>query len=221
VVRVGDLVEYLPMTAHDTVVEFYWRPGCPYCLALRAPLRSSGLPLREINIWEDPEAAARVRSVADGNETVPTVFVGAHAMVNPGMDQVLAAVREHSPELPPIEPRTPLWQPVAASLGFALLWVLLVVLSPTTTFHVAPALAAAAAPLTRRWLTGAPVPSRPAATVAVTGLVITLATTAVLTWQGLIAGPDVPGGGAPIAETVLLAVAGAVLGWRLARRGAR
>jgi mycoredoxin len=30
----------------------------------------------EINIWEDPQAAARVRSVANGNETVPTVFVG-------------------------------------------------------------------------------------------------------------------------------------------------
>ncbi|WP_033442241.1 glutaredoxin domain-containing protein [Saccharothrix sp. NRRL B-16314] len=206
------------MTGDDAVVEFYWRPGCPYCLALRGPLRRSGLPLREVNIWDDPEAAARVRSVADGNETVPTVFVGTHAMVNPGMDEVLAAVREHSPGLTPTEPRTPRWQPAAASLGFALLWVLLVVRMPATTFHVAPALAAAAAPLTHRWLTGAPVPSRPAAVSAVTGLVITLATTAVLTWQGMLGGPGVAGGGAPIAETVLLAVAGAVLGWRLAGR---
>jgi glutaredoxin len=65
----------------ETVVEVYWRPACR--AALRAPLRRSGLPVREINIWDDPQAAARVRSVAGGNETVPTVFVGSHAMVNP------------------------------------------------------------------------------------------------------------------------------------------
>ena len=29
----------------------------------------------EVNIWKDPAAAAFVRSVADGNETVPTVTV--------------------------------------------------------------------------------------------------------------------------------------------------
>ena len=38
----------------ETVVELYWRPGCPYCAALRGPLLRSGLPVREINIWDDP-----------------------------------------------------------------------------------------------------------------------------------------------------------------------
>jgi glutaredoxin-like protein len=75
------------------VVEVYWRPGCPYCRMLLRPLRRSGLRLREINIWEDPVAAARVRSVADGSETVPTVFIGDRAMVNPSVRQVLAAAR--------------------------------------------------------------------------------------------------------------------------------
>lgn len=84
------------------VVEVYWRPGCPFCLALMGPLRRSGLPLQEINIWEDPAAAARVRSVAGGNETVPTVFVGDQAMVNPTVRQVLTATggggrRERAP----------------------------------------------------------------------------------------------------------------------------
>ncbi|OBJ42823.1 NrdH-redoxin [Mycolicibacterium mucogenicum] len=73
------------------VVEVYWRPGCPYCRALLGPLRRSGLALQEINIWEDPAAAARVRSVAGGDETVPTVFVGDRAMVNPTVRQVLTA----------------------------------------------------------------------------------------------------------------------------------
>jgi hypothetical protein len=55
--------------------------------------------VREVNIWEDPEAAARVRAVARGNETVPTVFVGEHALVNPSIRQVTALVRETAPHL--------------------------------------------------------------------------------------------------------------------------
>lgn len=88
-------------------VEVYWRPGCPFCMILNARLGPMKLPVREVNIWDDPDAAARVRSVAGGNETVPTVFVGEHAMVNPSAKEVLAAVREHAPELlPPEQPRT-------------------------------------------------------------------------------------------------------------------
>ena len=80
-------------------VEFYWRPGCPFCIALRRRLRGSGLPVRAVNIWDDPEAAARVRAVAGGNETVPTVFVGDHALVNPNIGQVTELVREAAPQL--------------------------------------------------------------------------------------------------------------------------
>jgi mycoredoxin len=81
----------------DPVVEVYWRPGCPYCRMLLRPLRRSGLHLREINIWEDPEAAARVRSVANGNETVPLVFIGDRVMVNPSVRQVLTVARGEQP----------------------------------------------------------------------------------------------------------------------------
>jgi mycoredoxin len=76
----------------DTAVLVYWRPGCPSCRWLLRPLRRHRIPMVEINIWKDRQAAARVRSVANGNETVPTVFVGPHAMVNPSVSQVLAAV---------------------------------------------------------------------------------------------------------------------------------
>ena len=71
-------------------IVLYTRPGCPYCLTLRAGLRRSGLAFREINIWDDPDAAAFVRSVADGNETVPTVVVGDVHMVNPSARRVRA-----------------------------------------------------------------------------------------------------------------------------------
>ena len=80
-------------------IEVYWRPGCPFCMALAPRLRRSGLPRREINIWEDPEGAARVREVAGGNETVPTVIVGERALVNPGISEINEAVRAEAPEL--------------------------------------------------------------------------------------------------------------------------
>lgn len=97
-----------------TAVEFYWRPGCPFCMALRVPLRRSGLPIREVNIWEDPQAAARVRQATGGNETVPTVFVGDRALVNPSMRQVREAVSTYAPELlpegaQPARPRRRFW----------------------------------------------------------------------------------------------------------------
>ncbi len=61
----------------------YWRPGCPYCARLRRQLRRHEVPVQWRNIWDDPSAAATVRAVAGGNETVPTVFVGGDAYVNP------------------------------------------------------------------------------------------------------------------------------------------
>jgi mycoredoxin len=82
----------------DKVVVF-WRPGCGFCASLMFQLEKTGLPLVEINIWDDARAAATVRSIANGNETVPTVVVGDVAMVNPSVDQVMAAVRDHAPHL--------------------------------------------------------------------------------------------------------------------------
>lgn len=80
-------------------VEFYWRPGCPFCMRLRRGLHRRGLPIEAINIWEHPDAAARVRAVADGNETVPTVFIGERALVNPTVAQVESLLREVDPGL--------------------------------------------------------------------------------------------------------------------------
>ncbi|MGC5011116.1 mycoredoxin [Streptosporangium sp. DT93] len=81
-------------------VVLYWRPGCPYCMKLRTRLRFTRLRYSEVDIWKDPDAAAFVRSVADGNETVPTVTVAGKAMVNPSVRQVLAAAGAGSPPSP-------------------------------------------------------------------------------------------------------------------------
>ncbi len=80
--------------AHDDAgVTVYWRPGCVFCQRLRLVLWARRLHPRMVNIWEDAEAAAFVRSVADGNETVPTVVIDGTAHVNPAPSLVVAALR--------------------------------------------------------------------------------------------------------------------------------
>lgn len=75
------------------MVTIYWRPGCVFCGRLRLALWFRRLPARWVNIWDDPDAAAFVRSVANGNETVPTVVIDGRAFVNPPPGQVVTAAR--------------------------------------------------------------------------------------------------------------------------------
>lgn len=79
----------------DDVI-FYWRPGCGFCAVLRQRLVASGVALDERNIWSDDDAAAFVRSVARGHETVPTVVVRGTALVNPPAARVLDLLRAPS-----------------------------------------------------------------------------------------------------------------------------
>jgi mycoredoxin len=69
-------------------ITLYLRPRCPCSYVLRYNMRRRGLTFTEINIWKDPAAAAAVRAVADGNETVPTVHVAGEWLVNPRVGQV-------------------------------------------------------------------------------------------------------------------------------------
>ena len=81
-----------------TPVTVYWRPGCGFCSSLLRGLERHGLEFDRVDIWEDEDGAAFVRSVTGGNETVPTVRVGALGMVNPSAPEVLAAVAQEAPE---------------------------------------------------------------------------------------------------------------------------
>lgn len=89
------------MTTTPEAIEFYWRPGCGFCMALERNLNKIGIPLIKFNIWEDAEAAAFVRSVANGNETVPTVRAGGTSLVNPRANQVVEALSQVAPDLVP------------------------------------------------------------------------------------------------------------------------
>lgn len=89
-----------PMTDPDPeALDLYWRPGCPFCFSLKRSLKRRKLPVRLHNIWQDPDAAAVVRGVAGGNETVPTVVIGGRALVNPSPQAVEQLLAELAPDL--------------------------------------------------------------------------------------------------------------------------
>jgi mycoredoxin len=81
-----------PETSAAPAITVFWRPGCPFCGSLFRQLEREGLEHQRVNIWEDPEAAATVRSIARGNETVPTVLVGQVGLVNPNVREIQAAL---------------------------------------------------------------------------------------------------------------------------------
>jgi mycoredoxin len=78
------------MSAPD--ITMFWRPGCGFCSALERQMIKHDLTFEKHNIWDEPESAAFVRSVANGNEVVPTLVVKGTPFVNPSIDQVLSAL---------------------------------------------------------------------------------------------------------------------------------
>ncbi|WP_153394216.1 glutaredoxin domain-containing protein [Ornithinicoccus halotolerans] len=85
----------MPEQQQDGVV-IYWRPGCGFSARLRAVLGEVGERASWRNIWEDEADAAFVRSVNDGNETVPTVVIDGEPFTNPDPQWV----RERLPQPP-------------------------------------------------------------------------------------------------------------------------
>jgi hypothetical protein len=97
-----------PRDAPETTVsavQFFTRPGCGVSMLLSARLRRLDVPVEYHDIWADGDSAAFVRSVARGNETVPTVVIGPAVLVAPSRRQVLATVARHAPELLPLSRR--------------------------------------------------------------------------------------------------------------------
>lgn len=80
------------MTTTTQNVTIYWRPGCPYCENLRSGLGADASKAEWVNIWLDSAAAKKVASVNNGNEVVPTVFVGDISLTNPAPAEVKALI---------------------------------------------------------------------------------------------------------------------------------
>jgi len=76
----------LPAEGTVTMFSTTW---CGYCRRLKTQLDSVGIGYTEVNIEEEPGAAAFVEQVNGGNQTVPTVlFPDGSATANPSLAQV-------------------------------------------------------------------------------------------------------------------------------------
>ena len=72
-------------------ITLYSTPWCGYCHRLKGQLDREGIDYTEVDITEDPSAAARVEAANGGNQTVPTlVFFDGTALTNPSLAQVKA-----------------------------------------------------------------------------------------------------------------------------------
>jgi glutaredoxin-like protein len=211
------------------LVTVYWRPGCGFCHILRRGLDRAGVERTEINIWEDPAAAAVVRSHARGNETVPTVLVGDVALVNPTAAEVLATrgrlegtAAAAPPQTGP-KPRTAQdesrrslsqWRGMAWSVAACTVWAGLALRNPTTTYHLAPLVALLAWPIIARsrrargdWRSGLLDAAGAAALLALTTLL--------LISRDALAGPALVGRDATV-ETIAISGVAALVALALA-----
>ena len=82
--------------AADGKVVIYWRKGCPFTRRLRVTPGRRGSEAVWVDIWSDPDGAAYVRSVNDGNETVPMVVIDGEAHTNPPPREVVEALSRQS-----------------------------------------------------------------------------------------------------------------------------
>ena len=57
-------------------VEIYTTPSCPYCHAAKRLLTKKGAPYREIDVSQDAALRQAMTRRADGQRTVPQIFIG-------------------------------------------------------------------------------------------------------------------------------------------------
>lgn len=70
-------------------ITVYGHPACPGVGPVRAMLSQSKVEYHYINIRQDPEAAARVRTINNGNESVPTlVFHDGSTLTEPSANEL-------------------------------------------------------------------------------------------------------------------------------------
>lgn len=70
-------------------ITVYSTPWCGHCHRLAGQLDREGIAYTVVDIEDEPDAAAIVREVNGGSETVPTVvFADGSALTNPSLQQV-------------------------------------------------------------------------------------------------------------------------------------
>lgn len=98
----------------------------------------------------------------------------------------------------------PMWRPLTGSAVFVLIWLVVALASPTTTFHLAPAIVAI-------WpaLTG---DGRRKVFYSATGFLVAASATVLLSATGMLQGPTLLPWGGPAVESVFAAGVGASVG---------
>lgn len=68
---------------------FYGHTTCPQVPPVRKLLEQAQVPFKYVNIHQDPTAAAHVRTINNGNESVPTlVFPDGSTLTEPSFGQL-------------------------------------------------------------------------------------------------------------------------------------
>lgn len=76
-------------------VTMYSTPWCGYCHRLKSQMDREGIAYEVVDIEQQPEAAAIVERVNNGNQTVPTlVYADGTAQTNPSLKEVQAKLAE-------------------------------------------------------------------------------------------------------------------------------
>jgi peroxiredoxin len=86
-----------PIQQADLIM--YCTTWCPGCRKARQYFQENNIPFVEIDITRDREAAARVRSYANGNETTPTFDIQGQIIVDYDLEKIkgaLAAIKKAS-----------------------------------------------------------------------------------------------------------------------------
>lgn len=73
----------------DVIV--YMTTWCPFCRSLLESMAAAGITWDEVDVDEDPVAAAKVEQINGGNRVVPTVeFADGSTLTNPDVAEVRA-----------------------------------------------------------------------------------------------------------------------------------
>lgn len=83
------ILEIIERHLLSTPITLYGTPTCPELPPVRGLLGQAKIPYNYIDITRDPTAAARVRAINDGNESVPTlVFPDGTSLTEPSTGQI-------------------------------------------------------------------------------------------------------------------------------------
>jgi mycoredoxin len=76
--------------SRESSLTIYSTVWCGYCTRLKRQLERAGVPFVEVDIEDDPEAAAFVEQANGGSQTVPTVrLTDGSTMANPTLAQLM------------------------------------------------------------------------------------------------------------------------------------